>query len=72
MRVEPGQTVTKSNYPLMSKIAQRVSILPKIDNCRSMLYIENLMELVRLMIENEERGTFFPAKQGIQQHIRND
>ena len=25
-----------------------------------MLYVENLMEFVRLMIKNEERGTFFP------------
>ena len=25
-----------------------------------MLYIENLVEFVRLMIENEERGVFFP------------
>ena len=25
-----------------------------------MLYIENLAEFVRLMIENEERGIFFP------------
>lgn len=51
---------SKGNYPLMSKLAQKVAVFPKVDNCRSMLYIENLMEFVRLMIENEENGTFWP------------
>lgn len=51
---------SKGNYPLMSKLAQKMPIFPYVDNCRSMLYIENLMEFVRLMIENEEQGTFWP------------
>lgn len=51
---------SKGNYPLMSRLARKLPVFPEIDNCRSMLYIENLMEFVRLMIENEERGTFFP------------
>lgn len=50
----------KGNYPLMSKLAQKLPIFPYVKNCRSMLYIENLMEFVRLMIENEETGTFWP------------
>lgn len=51
---------SKGNYPLMSKIAQKLPIFPDIKNFRSMLYIDNLTEFVRLMIENEESGTFFP------------
>ena len=51
---------SKGNYPLMSKLAQKLPVFPNIKNCRSMLYIENLCEFVRLMIENEERGTFWP------------
>lgn len=51
---------SKGNYPLMSRLARKLPVFPEIDNCRSMLYIENLMEFVRLMIENEEQGTFFP------------
>lgn len=51
---------SKGNYPLMSKLAQKLPFFPYVKNCRSMLYIENLMEFVRLMIENEESGTFFP------------
>lgn len=51
---------SKGNYPLMSKMAQKLPIFPYVKNQRSMLYVENLAEFVRLMIENEERGTFFP------------
>ena len=51
---------SKGNYPILSKIAQRVPIFPRVDNCRSMLYIENLVEFVRLMIQNDESGIFFP------------
>lgn len=50
----------KGNYPLLAKIAKKLPAFPRVNNCRSMLYIENLCEFVRLMIENEERGTFFP------------
>ncbi len=51
---------SKGNYPLMSKMAQKLPIFPYVKNQRSMLYVENLAEFVRLMIENEESGTFFP------------
>ena len=51
---------SKGNYPLLSKIAKKTPIFPYVDNQRSMLYIENLCEFVRLMIENEEQGLFWP------------
>lgn len=51
---------SKGNYPTLAKLAQKLPIFPKVDNCRSMLYIENLCEFVRLMIENDEQGTFWP------------
>ena len=51
---------SKGNYPTLSAIAQKLPIFPKVDNCRSMLYIGNLVEFVRLMIQNEECGFFFP------------
>ena len=51
---------SKGNYPLMSKLAQKMPVFPYVKNCRSMLYIENLCEFVRLMIENNEQGTFWP------------
>lgn len=51
---------SKGNYPVLSKLAKRLPVFPKINNYRSMLYIENLCEFVRLMIENEETGIFWP------------
>lgn len=54
---------SKGNYPVLSKLAQKLPVFPKVDNQRSMLYIENLMEFVRLMIENEEQGIFWPQNE---------
>lgn len=51
---------SKGNYPTLSKFAQKLPVFPYVKNERSMLYIENLCEFVRLMVENEECGTFFP------------
>lgn len=51
---------SKGNYPLLSKMAKKVPVFPKINNQRSMLYIENLLEFVRLLIKNEEQGIFWP------------
>lgn len=51
---------SKGNYPLLAKIAVKTPVFPYVKNERSMLYIENLCEFVRLMIENEEHGTFWP------------
>lgn len=50
----------RGNYPLLSRIARRLPIFPRVRNCRSMLYAENLAEFVRLIIENRERGIFWP------------
>lgn len=51
---------SKGNYPVLAKFAQKTPIFPYVKNQRSMLYIENLCEFVRLMIENGEQGTFWP------------
>jgi len=51
---------SKGNYPKLAKLARYTPIFPDIDNKRSMLHIDNLSEFVRLMIENEEDGLFFP------------
>ena len=51
---------SKGNYPLLSKISRKMPIFPNVKNERSMLYVENLCEFVRLMIENEETGIFWP------------
>lgn len=51
---------SRGNYPKLSKAAQKLPVFPDIDNQRSMLHIDNLCEFIRLMIENQESGLFFP------------
>lgn len=51
---------SKGNYPKLAKIACKLPIFPDINNERSMLHIDNLCEFIRLIIDNEERGLFFP------------
>ena len=50
----------KGNYPVLAKLAQKLPVFPKINNTRSMLYIKNFAEFVRLIITNQERGIFWP------------
>lgn len=50
----------KGNYSLLSKIARKIPVFPYVNNCRSMIYIDNFMEFVRLMIQNTECGVFWP------------
>ena len=54
---------SKGNYPKLARLAQKTPIFPDIENERSMLYIENLCEFIRLMIDNEEKGIFFPQNE---------
>lgn len=51
---------SKGNYPLLSKFAKTSPVFPDVDNKRSMLHIDNLTEFIRLMIDNKEKGTYFP------------
>ncbi len=51
---------SKGNYPILAKFAIKLPFFPYVKNERSMLYVENLCEFVRLMIENNERGIFHP------------
>lgn len=54
---------SKGNYPLLAKMAQKMPLFPYVENERSMLYIGNLVEFIRLMIEHEESGTFWPQNE---------
>lgn len=51
---------SKGNYPLLAKIAMKLPVFPYVKNERSMIYIENLCEFVRLIVENDEQGMFWP------------
>jgi nucleoside-diphosphate-sugar epimerase len=50
----------KGNYPRLARLAVLTPIFPKIDNKRSMIYIDNLSEFVRLLIDDCSSGLFFP------------
>lgn len=50
----------RGNYNTLKKIALKSPFFPNIDNKRSMLYIENLCRFVRALIDNRDRGLFFP------------
>ena len=54
---------SKGNYPMLAKIARKLPVFPYVNNARSMLYIENLCEFVRLIITNDERGIFWPQNE---------
>ena len=51
---------SKGNYPTLAKMALKMPVFPYVKNERSMLYIENLCEFIRLMIVNGENGVFWP------------
>ena len=51
---------SKGNYPRLANFALKSPFFPDLENHRSMLHIDNLCEFIRLMIDNEESGLFFP------------
>lgn len=48
------------NYTRLKKLVMKVPIFPSINNKRSMIYIDNLTEFIRLIIDNLGYGLFFP------------
>ncbi|MBP3271616.1 MAG: NAD-dependent epimerase/dehydratase family protein [Ruminococcus sp.] len=50
----------KGNYQLLRKFALISPIFPYVENERSMIYIGNLCEFVKQVIDNERSGLFFP------------
>jgi UDP-glucose 4-epimerase len=51
---------SKGNFPKLVKLAKKIPFFPNFKNERSMLYIENLCEFIRLSIDNNVHGVFFP------------
>lgn len=51
---------SRGNYQKLAKLAKKLPVFPVVKNKRSALYIDNLCEFVKLMIDNEENGIFFP------------
>lgn len=51
---------SKNNYQLLSKFAKKTLFFPNLDNERSMLYIGNLTQFIKLLIDAGESGVFLP------------
>jgi nucleoside-diphosphate-sugar epimerase len=50
----------KGNYPRLVNFVVKIPVFPDIDNKRSMIYIDNLSEFLKMVIDNYDNGTFFP------------
>lgn len=50
----------KGNYSRLAKVAIKTPFFPNINNERSMIYIKNLCEFLRTLIDEGSSGLFFP------------
>lgn len=50
----------KGNYTRLASFALKTPVFPDIKNKRSMLYIDNLTEFIKLLIDDCSSGLFFP------------
>ena len=50
----------RGNYPRLAGMALKLPIFPKVKNERSMIFIDNLSEFIRLTIDKELSGLLFP------------
>ncbi|MEA5093486.1 MAG: NAD-dependent epimerase/dehydratase family protein [Sedimentibacter saalensis] len=50
------------NFGILLKIAVLFPVFPNIRNNQSMIYVDNLCELVRLIIDNHISGIFYPQE----------
>ncbi len=50
----------KGNYSIMRKIALSIPVFPEIDNERSAIYVGNLSEFIKLVIDDQTQGLLFP------------
>ncbi len=53
----------RGNYQRLSKLARLVPFFPEINNKRSMIYIYNLTEFVKQIINDKSTGFFFPQNE---------
>lgn len=51
---------SKGNFPKLVKLAGCTPIFPKVNNRRSALYISNLTEFLKQLIDKNDNGIFFP------------
>lgn len=50
----------KGNYQTLAKLVKKLPVFPLVENQRSMLYIDNLCEFIRLLVEDGADGLYCP------------
>ena len=55
----------KGNYSKLSTLAKKTPFFPKLNNQRSMLYLEDLVVLVKGIIEEQLKGYYYPQNQRV-------
>lgn len=53
----------RDNFPRLVNFAKKMPVFPKLENKQSMVYIDNLCELIRLIIDTNRGGTFYPQQE---------
>lgn len=51
------------NFPRLVNFAKQMPIFPKLKNKQSMVYVDNLCELIKLIIENNKGGIYYPQQE---------
>ncbi|WP_339798256.1 NAD-dependent epimerase/dehydratase family protein [Paenibacillus sp. FSL R5-0744] len=52
------------NYERLRKVILKINVFPYINNQRSMIFIDYLSEFIRMVIDNQAEGLFFPQNRG--------
>lgn len=53
----------RDNFPRLVNFAKKMPIFPKLKNQQSMVYVDNLCELIYLVIENNKGGIYYPQQE---------
>lgn len=53
----------RDNFPKLVFVAKTMPLFPDLKNQQSMLYVDNLCELVHLIIDNNQGGTYYPQQE---------
>lgn len=53
----------RDNFPRLVNFAKKMPVFPKLENKQSMVYVDNLCELIRLIIESNKGGIYYPQQE---------
>ena len=53
----------KGNFPKLATMARKLPLFPKINNKRSLIYVDNLAECIAGLIRTEASGVFLPQEE---------